>query len=53
MESERERWDVGRMCRLLKLSRSGFYAWRRKPSSARSTQNEGLIREIRRIYAEG
>jgi transposase InsO family protein len=41
------------MCCLLNLSRSGFYAWRKKPLSAHSAQNVDLVREIRRIYAQG
>lgn len=53
MNEHQDRWKVGRMCRLLNLSRSGFYAWRKKPFSARSAENEGLIREIRRVYAQG
>ncbi len=41
------------MCRLLNLSRSGFYAWCKRGLSKRATTNEELIREIHRIYAEG
>lgn len=53
MEKHCNRWTVGRMCSLLTLSRSGFYAqFERRPSS-RTMQNEALIREIRRVYAEG
>ena len=41
------------MCTLLNLSRSGFYAWQKRPHSVRSIRNEELIGEIRRIYGEG
>ena len=41
------------MCTLLDVSRSGFYAWRKRPCSVRSVGNEALIQDIRRIYAEG
>jgi len=41
------------MCSLLNVSRSGFYAWRQKRPSVRTVHNEALIRDIRRIYAEG
>lgn len=41
------------MCRVLKISRSGYYAWRRKPASSRKVENEGLQQEIVRVYAEG
>ena len=45
------------MCKVLEVSRSGYYAWKNRPKSARSLENEelsGLIREIhqksRRVY---
>ena len=41
------------MCRLLNLSRSGFYAWRKRGLSVRAWRNEDLTQEIHRIYAEG
>jgi transposase InsO family protein len=41
------------MCVLLNVSRSGFYAWRKRPRSVRAARNEALSWEIRRIYAEG
>ena len=53
MQSHRDRWNLGRMCTLLNLSRSGFYAWRKRGLSQRAMSNEELTREIHRIYAEG
>ena len=53
MQSYQDRWNVGRMCSLLKLSRSGFYAWRKRGLSERAMRNEDLMREIHRIYVEG
>jgi transposase InsO family protein len=41
------------MCTLLNLSRSGFYAWKKKPLSVRAVRNEALTHEIRKIYGEG
>ncbi|MGA8344178.1 MAG: IS3 family transposase [Candidatus Sulfotelmatobacter sp.] len=38
------------MCRLLKLSKSGFYAWDRRPMSARERADIGLTVRIRAIY---
>jgi transposase InsO family protein len=43
---------LGRRCALLGVSRSGFYAWRRRPPSARAQANQHLVAEIRRIHAE-
>jgi putative transposase len=40
------------MCGVLGVSRSGFYAWTRRPSSARSQANEALLGEIVRLFVE-
>jgi putative transposase len=53
VEEHRNKWRVGRMCTLLNLSRSGYYAWRRRPQSARANENGRLVEEIRRVYVEG
>ena len=53
MDEHRDRWRVERMCPLLNLSRSGYYAWLNRPQSARDQRNDRLMVEIRRIYAEG
>jgi putative transposase len=39
-------------CRLLGVSRSGFYAWRNKPLSLRDEENELLLKHIRQIHAD-
>jgi putative transposase len=39
-------------CRLLGVSRSGFYAWRNKPLSPRDEENELLLKHIRQIHAD-
>ena len=36
------------MARVLKVSASGYYAWRIRPASARATADAGLTRHIRR-----
>jgi len=43
---------LGRRCALLGVSRSGFYAWQRRPTSARAQANRHLVAEIRRVHAE-
>jgi putative transposase len=40
------------MCRVLEVSRSGYYAWATRPPSARAVQNAALLGEIRRVYSE-
>lgn len=53
MEEHRYRWRIGRMCSLLNVSLSGYYAWRTRPASQRSIDNEILLTSIRQIYGEG
>jgi putative transposase len=40
------------MCRVLKVSRSGYYAWRTRPESQRAKTDRQLTREIRRIHID-
>ncbi len=40
------------MCRCLKVSPSGYYAWRDRPSSARQIDNERLLERIREIHED-
>jgi transposase InsO family protein len=39
-------------CALLGVSRSGYYAWRRRAPSARAIVNQQLVVEMRRIHAD-
>jgi putative transposase len=41
---------VTRLCRLFAVTRAGFYAWRRRPVSARARQDRGLLEEMRAIF---
>lgn len=38
------------MCRVLEVSRSGYYAWRNRPESARSLADRKLLARIRRLH---
>lgn len=44
-------YEIRRMCRWLRVSPSGYYAWQRRPLSARAQANERLAMEIRAIHA--
>ena len=45
-------FDVAVACRVLNVSRSGYYEWRSRPKSAREQDNELLLKHIRRIHTE-
>ncbi len=49
--AEGARHSVVRLCRVLGVSPSGFYAWRKRPSAPRTRANEALTVEIRGIHA--
>lgn len=38
------------MCRVLEVSRSGYYAWRRRPSNGRAAERAALLSEIRVLF---
>jgi putative transposase len=42
---------VGTQCRVLEVSRSGYYAWVDRPESRRSREDAGLTKRIRTIHA--
>lgn len=43
---------VGRMCRVLNVSRSGYYAWLRRPESRRAREDRRLAAQIRAIHKQ-
>ncbi len=51
IDRRRNLYPVREMCRLLKVSRGGYYAWRSRPESARSKNDRELTGVIRRMHA--
>jgi putative transposase len=49
--AEKEHHPVARLCRVLRVSTSGFYAWRKRPPSPRTTADAALTTTIRAIHA--
>jgi len=43
-------FSVKRMCRVLEVARSGYYAWRHRPASQREQANQALLELIRAVY---
>lgn len=50
MATHESEFGVKAMCRVLKVSRSGYYAWRHRPVSSRAQANERLLVRIREEY---
>ena len=49
MEREKAVHPIKRMCEVLKLSRSGYYAWKNREPGIRQRENEELLSRIRVI----
>jgi putative transposase len=50
IEAERARHSVPRLCRMLGVSRSGYYAWRHRPPSERARFDAVLQEKIETIH---
>ena len=52
IQEYRETFPVGQLCRHLEVSRSGFYAWARRPHSDRDRANAELVQQIHAVHRE-
>lgn len=50
IKAHRGEFDTAVMCRLLDVSRSGFYQWLRNPLTDRALEDQGLLDLIRAAY---
>ena len=48
----RNEYPVRLMCRCLKVSASGYYAWQDREPSARAQENARLVKRIREIHED-
>jgi putative transposase len=52
ISDHREIFRVGRMCNVLDVSRSSYYAWLHRPESTRKNENRNLATRIRVIHGQ-
>ncbi|MDC7226029.1 MAG: IS3 family transposase [Spirochaetales bacterium] len=52
IKSNRTEFRIVSMCRVLKVHRSGFYAWLNKPKSARQIEDERILKQIKHFWDE-
>jgi putative transposase len=50
IEANQADFPIALLCRVLGVSRSGFYDWRSRPPSARALADEVLVEEIRLVH---
>lgn len=50
IEAEKVHFPITVMCRVLRVSRAGFYAWLRRPKSVRTTTNGLVLERIQEIH---
>lgn len=46
-----DEFSIVRMCKVMQVSRSGYYAWRERPEGE-TTQNQGLLQHIHRVHRQ-
>ena len=52
IEERKGEWPIALMCRVLEVSRSGYYAWLSRKPSAAAVRREELTEEVKEIHAE-
>lgn len=52
MQTHRHQFHIQSLCRALDVSRSGFYAWCRRPASRRSQENRRLLTRIEALHRD-
>ena len=50
IDAEKASYPVAVLCKILGVSRSGYYAWRDRPPSARQRQDAALCERIEQIH---
>jgi putative transposase len=50
IDAEKANYSVSMLCKVLGVSRSGYYDWRNRPPSSRERENANLTERIREIH---
>ena len=50
IKDHQDECPVTRMCKVLNVSPSGYYAWRKRPVSKREMANQELYKKIKAVY---
>jgi hypothetical protein len=50
IDQEKAHHPVSQLCRVLGVSRAGFYAWQSRPLSARTVADQALTAQIHQIH---
>jgi transposase InsO family protein len=53
IDAEKANYKIAWMCRLLKVPRSSFYAWRNQAESATAARRRELAGHVRRVFGAG
>lgn len=52
MDRHRSKFLVAKMCKILDVSRSGYYAWRNRPESTRSKRRKRITKRVYQIFVK-
>lgn len=52
IQQHQSHYAIERMCRVLSVSRSGYYAWQGRPISHRAEANQALLAEIKQVHQQ-
>ena len=52
IQAQQHAFRVRRLCEVLEVSPSGYYAWRHRPASPRAQANRVLLQEIRAVHRQ-
>ena len=52
IETQRDDYPLNRLCRVLQVSRSGYYAWRRRQPSATAERRQAIARGVQQSHRD-